>query len=505
MERKKIIFVGPPGAGKTTLRKVYFQYESAEQLLKFEEDPTYGMESIVLNFGEPIGVFDLAGQEIKQWLNDDHNDIFDSASNIIVVIESTSDDKTIHSFINKILDIREKRCPGASVYVNLHKVDLLEEPERKLKEDELLPRLHQQDNLIAQFTSIKKEFFMATLDFFKDIIQDTLDREIQLEGLDYNRIKYVVSILNQFMNKSRITRQALLADLKLDEKTFDSMIDMLHARGYLRILNLDDQFEYELTIEDKHTFYDSLVEFTRKKLATMERKFKTTNVRVEIEAPPFIGILLSDTMGKNILTGECHAGAFNKYLGVTAQTELDLIPPFISALEHFSKEIKVMDITDFKLKGKNLAIYVINIDQLFITFFMNPGTNISEYKTSMVEWLKAFIIQHEHVLQKAIDIGVLENTADLEIELNAWIDELNANYKERVDALEIFDVNQSKQLFKSFEKFRSTIQKQVKRALTELEKLESKLVQAVMEQDINRVKEINDAYKDLQVDFYNRD
>ncbi|MHA1369439.1 MAG: hypothetical protein ACTSRA_07000, partial [Promethearchaeota archaeon] len=73
---KKIIFIGPPGAGKTTLRKIFFEYEFADKLLKHDLEPTYGLESIIVDYGEKIGVFDLAGQENEKWFGSEYEDIF---------------------------------------------------------------------------------------------------------------------------------------------------------------------------------------------------------------------------------------------------------------------------------------------------------------------------------------------------------------------------------------------------------------------------------------------
>ena len=51
---KKIIFVGPTNAGKTTLRKVFFESENSSILLEFVLKPTHGKESILLKLDEKI-------------------------------------------------------------------------------------------------------------------------------------------------------------------------------------------------------------------------------------------------------------------------------------------------------------------------------------------------------------------------------------------------------------------------------------------------------------------
>ena len=62
----KIVFIGPRNAGKTTLRKIFFEGEEPNQFLINPLEPTQGMENIIFNIGEEIVVFDLAGQQNEQ-------------------------------------------------------------------------------------------------------------------------------------------------------------------------------------------------------------------------------------------------------------------------------------------------------------------------------------------------------------------------------------------------------------------------------------------------------
>ena len=65
MEKKaKIVLIGPPGTGKTTIKKVYFEMANPLMLLEHTLEPTKGINSCVYSiFDVSLGVFDLAGQE----------------------------------------------------------------------------------------------------------------------------------------------------------------------------------------------------------------------------------------------------------------------------------------------------------------------------------------------------------------------------------------------------------------------------------------------------------
>ena len=81
---KKVIFVGPSGAGKTTLRKIFFEGENASKLLEYALEPTYGEESLILRLpglNKDVGVFDLAGQENHRWLESEDKSIFIDTNN----------------------------------------------------------------------------------------------------------------------------------------------------------------------------------------------------------------------------------------------------------------------------------------------------------------------------------------------------------------------------------------------------------------------------------------
>ena len=123
---KKIVIIGPPNAGKTTLRKIFFEGENSTSLLENSLEPTHGVESIILKLSEEIGIFDLAGQENQYWFEINKNSIFIDSEIIIIVIDITSPLEDIVSFTNIVLTIRNELTPTSIVYLLLHKIDLID-------------------------------------------------------------------------------------------------------------------------------------------------------------------------------------------------------------------------------------------------------------------------------------------------------------------------------------------------------------------------------------------
>nr|MDO8119473.1 hypothetical protein [Candidatus Sigynarchaeota archaeon] len=100
---KKILLLGPPAAGKTSLRKFFFEGISAEQLLLQSEPASIGMkyshyEYIYMypfekegNIPEKtpfnLAVVDTAGQELDKWLGEQQYQVFVSADVVIFMFE----------------------------------------------------------------------------------------------------------------------------------------------------------------------------------------------------------------------------------------------------------------------------------------------------------------------------------------------------------------------------------------------------------------------------------
>ncbi|MEJ2279358.1 MAG: ADP-ribosylation factor-like protein [Candidatus Lokiarchaeota archaeon] len=123
---KKLIFIGPPGAGKTTLKKIFFQGENSNKLLEYALEPTYGEESLIFRLSElnkELGIFDLAGQENDRWFSEDKA-IFQDAKIILVILDISDGFEEIVDFIRKVIKLRNNTSSTSKVIVFIHKIDL---------------------------------------------------------------------------------------------------------------------------------------------------------------------------------------------------------------------------------------------------------------------------------------------------------------------------------------------------------------------------------------------
>lgn len=218
---KKIIFVGPSGAGKTTLRKLFFEGENSNKLLEYALEPTYGEESLILRLpgiNEDIGIFDLAGQENERWFSADENSIFIETKVILVVIDITASLDEILDFIRRVLKVRKNLTPETMMYILLHKIDLISQKRIRDINAGINGAFPKEKRIKFLFTSLKKEFFTQTFSNFIEIMKDCISDESSEESLVFNVIEESVKLVFLINEDMLIPKRNLHEKLNRPEK-----------------------------------------------------------------------------------------------------------------------------------------------------------------------------------------------------------------------------------------------------------------------------------------------
>jgi len=248
-ETKKIVFVGPPNTGKTTIKKVFFEMVSPLKLLKNSLDPTRGINSSIYSFFElDLGVFDLAGQENENWFSKDSN-IFNHANLIICVLDISRYLREIIEFIGDVIRIqKDLKLINCSIAILLHKIDLIEPLylQQKLKaiNDYLIKKKKQDMSSHIYPTSITKKYFLETYDIISQLFSNLADYKI---GSRYDKVfqdfKLDLQIIVQYSDLKEHKITDLFYDLDLLSKDTTPRLKRLEKLGFLEFSENSHNFQ----------------------------------------------------------------------------------------------------------------------------------------------------------------------------------------------------------------------------------------------------------------------
>lgn len=499
---KKIIFVGPPGAGKTTLRKVFFEGESSSNLLDYALEPTHGKESVILQLSEDVGVFDLAGQENTRWFETDDKEIFYDTKILIVVIDITTDHEKILEFIRKVIKIRNELTPTAIIYILIHKIDLVAQKTIKTLKYKISDEIGEEKLVKIAFTSIQKIYFPSTFSLFMDILDTCISERVTPKRIDLDLLKNTIDFLYELQKSVLISKNDLQIRLKAPDEIIDSISKLLSNKGHIDVSKINDRTIFSLTDKGKNYFKEILDKFSLQKLIKFEKEHYKTESALGPKVPPYLGFLVADKDGKTMINVEVFDGAFDLFLKPeegAMKTDFELIPMFISALEKFSEEININNLAGFQLKGTNIEMQTLSFELYTVTLFINPKTNVKFFEDLIREWFENLFELHRKELESAIETGYISIVHKLNQEGREWLENLNQRYKDMAMNLEIFDFDQAKVLYHHIDDIFADINFKYTLVLQKIKKLKIDLMKAILVEDFLEVKEIAGKIREIKV------
>lgn len=498
---KKIVFTGPPKVGKTTLRKIFFEGENPSKLLEYSLTPTHGKESILLKLKENVGIFDLAGQENQRWYETEAKSVFFDTQIIIIVLDTSSPKEEMVSFTKKVLTLKKEITPSSFVYLLIHKIDLISKDQLSYIKNKLNEEFSDEKLLKIAYTSIKKDSFLPTFTLFTEILKQSIgiekdeDEKYSLKFLEYN-----VSILNIIDQNVVIPKEEIQRKLRLPEYIFNNFIEYLEKMEFLEVSTLNNRSVVSLTKTGKNYFDEIVGKFSIDALKNFKNIIETSKIE---EIPPFLGFLIADRNGRTLTSTEVYDGAFGLFLryenDLEKSNELDLIPMFISALEKFAEEINIKDLPGFKLEGSNLKIHTVKYEICTFCLFMRNDVNFDTVKDYIFDWFDNMMEKHKTKIEMSIQSGNMIYSNSLKDDTKKWLDKLTQKYDNLVINIEVYDFEQVKKIYQQLDDLYSKIDFKYSMILEKLKKLKIDLMEASMDNNFQKVREIVKKIKELDV------
>ncbi len=261
IEKKKVVIIGPAGVGKTTIKKVFFEMANPLTLINSTIEPTRGINSKIFKFFNlELGVFDLAGQENKNWFADE-KDVFINANLIICVLDVNTYLREIQEFFIKLIKLyREMKLSNCFIVVFLHKVDLIERIylHHKVKafKDFVESEMKLEKKIKIYPTSIAEEFFFNTFDYITEILDKIVSiNQYTKSSTIIDEFRKDLEILIEYEVTKPYSFDDLFYDFNLQHSNALIHLNRLEKLGFVEILG--DMNRFKLT--DKASFFKSKV------------------------------------------------------------------------------------------------------------------------------------------------------------------------------------------------------------------------------------------------------
>jgi hypothetical protein len=154
--------------------------------------------------------------------------------------------------------------------------------------------------------------------------------------------------------------------------------------------------------------------------------------------PPLIGCLISDKVGKSLVSFEIFEGAIQYYVKdecLNKNTEyehsldVDLIPMYTSALEMLTRELNIKGVPYIEVNGSNLKLRILFCFEHFtIIMFLNPSTDFELIENEVKNYILNLFDEFQEDLNDVKKFSSKEFLKFIDQVGWRWLLELNERY-----------------------------------------------------------------------------
>ena len=328
------------------------------------------------------------------------------------------------------------------------------------------------------------------------------------EGLIFNVIDESLKVIDYINREVAITKEILKENMNIPENLLFYLIDHLVNKEHIQITNVKNREVLSLTEKGREHFKSIFNKFTEKKNVQSIESSQLPDEELKNKLPPFIGALVSDKYGKLLVKFEIDENLLDSSLGhnfplekEVAKFEIELIPMFISALEKFSSEININDLTGFGLEGSNLKMQIYSYDDYTVIFFLNPNINLEPVNSRINKYFENLFRKYENEFDVAKNSGNIDILFPIKGLGRKWLKELNNIYTEMIINFEIYDIQHAKILYSKFDDLYSKVESDLSVILEKIKKLKVNLVKSILEKDFDEIKKIAKLANDLNLKY----